>query len=59
MRVALEQAERVRESVGWLVAGHVVGVVGFFYLLILCLPVPFAYFAFNRYDEEGNEKADL
>ncbi len=31
----------------------------FFFLLIPCLPVPFAYFAFNRYDELGNEKADL
>lgn len=31
----------------------------FFYLLILCLPVPYAYFAFNRYDESGNEKPDL
>ena len=34
--------------------------VGKFFLLLLpCLPVPFVYFAFNRYDDEGNEKADL
>lgn len=34
--------------------------VGSFFLLLLpCLPVPFVYFAFNRYDEDGNEKADL
>lgn len=31
----------------------------FFYLLIACLPVPYAYFAFNRYDDQGLEKADL
>ncbi len=31
----------------------------FFYLLMLCLPVPYVYFAFNRYDSLGNEKADL
>lgn len=31
----------------------------FFYLLIACLPVPYAYFAFNRYDAQGIEKADL
>ncbi|QDV62349.1 MULTISPECIES: hypothetical protein [Crateriforma] len=31
-----------------------------FYLLLLpCLPVCFVYFAFIRYDEEGNEKADI
>jgi hypothetical protein len=40
-----------------IVLGTTVG--AFFYLLIPCLPVPFAYFAFNRYDEQGNEKADL
>jgi hypothetical protein len=35
-------------------------IVGVFFLLLLpCLPVPFVYFAFNRYDEDGNEKADL
>jgi hypothetical protein len=35
-------------------------VVGIFFLLLLpCLPVPFLYFAFCRYDEDGNEKADL
>lgn len=35
-------------------------VVGNFFLLLLpCLPVVFAYFAFNRYDSDGNEKADL
>ena len=34
--------------------------VGIFFLLLLpCLPIPFVYFAFNRYDEDGNEKADL
>ncbi|MGI9441388.1 MAG: hypothetical protein ACR2N1_02920 [Rubripirellula sp.] len=31
----------------------------FFLLLLPCLPVPFVYFAFNRYDSDGNEKADL
>lgn len=31
----------------------------FFYLLVVCLPVPFLYFAFNRYDSLGREKADL
>ncbi len=36
-----------------------VAVGWFFYLLVLCLPVPFAYFAFNRYDDQGNEKVDL
>jgi hypothetical protein len=35
-------------------------VVGKFFLLLLpCLPVPFVYFAYNRYDDDGNEKADL
>lgn len=35
-------------------------VVGqFFLLLIPCLPVVFVYFAFARYDAEGNEKPDL
>ena len=34
--------------------------VGSFFLLLLpCLPVTFVYFAFNRYDSDGNEKADL
>lgn len=47
--------------VGFVAITVILGVtVGmFFYLLIPCLPVPFAYFAFNRYDEDGNEKADL
>ncbi|MEO1616114.1 MAG: hypothetical protein AAFV88_09710 [Planctomycetota bacterium] len=40
-----------------LVLGVFVG--WFFYLLLFCLPVPFAYFAFNRYDAQGREKADL
>ena len=31
----------------------------FFLLLLPCFPVPFIYFAFVRYDEEGKEKADL
>ena len=31
----------------------------FFLLLLPCLPVPFVYFAFNRYDSDGNEKSDL
>jgi hypothetical protein len=50
----------------WLWTGFVVLTVAFsylvgaFFLLLLpCLPVPFAYFAINRYDEEGNEKHDL
>lgn len=47
--------------VGFLVVTIILAVtVGkFFYLLIPCLPVPFAYFAFNRYDEDGKEKPDL
>ncbi len=40
-----------------LVFSYVVGI--FFLLLLPCLPVPFVYFAYNRYDEDGNEKADL
>ena len=31
----------------------------FFLLLLPCLPVTFIYFAFNRYDSDGNEKSDL
>ena len=31
-------------------------VVGYFFLLILpCLPVVYAYFAYARYDTDGNE----
>ncbi|MEM0926444.1 MAG: hypothetical protein AAGJ83_10440 [Planctomycetota bacterium] len=47
--------------VGFCVVTVMLGIaVGwFFYLLLFCLPVPFAYFAFNRYDESGSEKADL
>ncbi len=34
--------------------------IGIYFLLLLpCLPIPYVYFAFNRYDDEGNEKADL
>ncbi|MEM6690494.1 MAG: hypothetical protein AAF664_13760 [Planctomycetota bacterium] len=34
--------------------------VGRFFLLLLpCMPIPFAYFAFARYDENGEEKPDL
>jgi hypothetical protein len=50
----------------WLWAGFAALTIGFafligpFFLLLLpCLPVPFVYFAINRYDEDGNEKADL
>ena len=50
----------------WVWTGFVVlsavlaAVVGLFFLLVIvCLPVPFAYFAFNRYDADGNEKPDL
>ena len=50
----------------WLWAGFAALTVGFsliigkFFLLLLpCLPIPFVYFAINRYDEDGNEKADL
>lgn len=39
--------------------GFTVAVGNFFILLLPCLPIPFVYFAFNRYDEDGNEKADL
>ncbi len=36
------------------------GFIGVYFLLLLpCLPIPFVYFAFNRYDDQGNEKADL
>ncbi|MCC9599894.1 hypothetical protein LOC67_04905 [Stieleria sp. JC731] len=31
----------------------------FFYMLLLCLPVPYLYFAFNRYGADGREKPDL
>ena len=35
-------------------------IVGPYFLILLpCLPIPFVYFAINRYDEDGNEKADL
>ena len=30
----------------------------FFLLLFPCLPAPYVYFAFNRYDADGNEKLD-
>jgi len=50
----------------WLWTGFIVltvsfsFIVGKFFLLLLpCLPVPFVYFAYNRYDDDGNEKADL
>lgn len=35
-------------------------IVGPYFLILLpCLPIPFVYFAINRYDEDGNEKEDL
>ncbi len=50
----------------WLWLGFVVFIIGFglllgnFFLLLLpCLPMPFFYFAINRYDEDGNEKPNL
>ena len=50
----------------WLWVGFAALTIGFsllvgkFFLLLLPgLPVPFVYFAINRYDDEGNEKADL
>ena len=50
----------------WLWTGFVLLTIGFslfvgkFFLLLLpCLPAPFVYFAYIRYDEDGNEKADL
>ncbi|TWU49808.1 hypothetical protein [Rubripirellula reticaptiva] len=50
----------------WLWIGFVAVTIGFslmvgkFFLLLLpCLPIPFFYFAINRYDEDGNEKANL
>lgn len=50
----------------WLWVGFTVVTIGFtfllgnyFLLLLPCLPVPFVYFAFNRYDDDGNEKPDL
>lgn len=39
--------------------GLAIAIEWFFILIVPCLPVPFFYFAINRYDEEGNEKADL
>ena len=36
-----------------------VAIEWFFVLLLPCLPVPFVYFAINRYDKDGNEKPDL
>ncbi|MFG0254975.1 MAG: hypothetical protein ACF787_07745, partial [Rhodopirellula sp. JB053] len=38
-----------------------IGMLGAWYYLLLlpCLPVAFVYFAFIRYDEEGNEKGDF
>ena len=34
--------------------------VGFYFLLLLpTLPVTFVYFAYARYDAEGNEKPDI
>ncbi|CAD76298.1 hypothetical protein [Rhodopirellula baltica] len=34
--------------------------VSWYYLLLLpCLPVSFVYFAFIRYDDEGNERGDF
>ena len=34
--------------------------VGFYFLLLMpTLPVTFAYFAYARYDAEGNEKPDI
>ena len=50
----------------WLWTGFIVLTIAFsflmgayFLLLLPCLPVPFVYFAINRYDEDGNEKHDL
>ncbi|EMB13263.1 hypothetical protein RE6C_05983 [Rhodopirellula europaea 6C] len=34
--------------------------ISWYYLLLLpCLPVSFVYFAFIRYDDEGNERGDF
>ena len=34
--------------------------IGYIFLLLLpCMPIPFVYFAINRYDETGAEKHDL
>ena len=34
--------------------------IGYYFLLLLpCMPIPFVYFAINRYDETGAEKHDL
>ena len=50
----------------WLWLGFVLLTLGFsfllgyyFLLLLPCLPIPFFYFAINRYDETGTEKRDL
>lgn len=39
-----------------LTIGFAVLIGPFFLLLLPCLPVPYVYFAFNRYDEDGNER---
>lgn len=41
------------------IAGMSVVVGPFFWLIAPCLPVVYAYFAYARYDMNGDEKPDL
>ncbi|SMP66009.1 hypothetical protein SAMN06265222_109170 [Neorhodopirellula lusitana] len=62
----MEQLKGLWRDTWWLWCGFVAVVLAvsflqsFFFLLTLpALPVSFCYFALIRYDDEGNEKADL
>jgi len=62
----MKQIKGLWRDTWWLWSAFVLITIGFsfligkyFFLLLPCLPVPFLYFAFNRYDDDGNEKADL
>ncbi|QDU55404.1 hypothetical protein [Aeoliella mucimassa] len=48
----------------WLILAVLVIVLGvlvtwFYFVMLPALPGMFVYFAFNRYDENGNEKPDV
>jgi len=62
----LKQLLGLWKDTWWLWLGFVLLTIGFslllglyFLLLLPCLPIPFVYFAINRYDEDGSEKRDL
>ncbi|KAA1261422.1 hypothetical protein LF1_39700 [Rubripirellula obstinata] len=62
----MKQLRGLWRDTWWLWIGFVLVTIGFsfligkyFLLLLPCLPIPLVYFAFNRYDENGDEKADL